>query len=184
MTDPPSTGSHRTTDELIAGMADIEASPRDIGVVELLVRRPATNLREVLDQADLDQTAGVIGDNWLASGAGSVDTHLTLMNARAIRLIAGDKGRWPLAGDQIYVDLDLSQSNLPPGARISLGEAVVEITAEPHTGCRKFVNRFGAEAMKFVNSEQGRKLNLRGIYAKVVQNGTVRVGDKAQVHGR
>jgi MOSC domain-containing protein YiiM len=99
------------------------------------------------------------------------------MNARVIALIAQDEDRWPLAGDQLFVDLDLSKTNLPAGTRLALGSAVIEVTAEPHTGCRKFVDRFGLDAMQFVNSEAGRRLQLRGINAKVVQGGTIRVGD-------
>jgi MOSC domain-containing protein YiiM len=103
---------------------------------------------------------------------------LNIMNARSTALVAQGRDRWPLAGDQLYVDLDLSGRNLPPGTRLALGTAVIEVTAIPHTGCSKFVSRFGAEAMKFVNSPVGRELNLRGICARVVEPGTVRAGDR------
>ena len=99
------------------------------------------------------------------------------MSSRAAALVAGDRERWPLAGDQLYVDLDLSDENLPPGTRLALGSAVLEVTDEPHTGCKKFTARFGLDAMVFVNSPVGRALNLRGINARVVESGTVRVGD-------
>jgi MOSC domain-containing protein YiiM len=106
---------------------------------------------------------------------------INIMNARATALVAGSKDRWPLAGDQLYVDLDLSGANLPPGTRLAIGSAVLEVTSQPHTGCAKFVARFGLDAMKFVNSPVGRELNLRGINAKVVTAGTIRVGDDVRV---
>jgi MOSC domain-containing protein YiiM len=99
------------------------------------------------------------------------------MNARAASLVAIEPERRPLAGDQLYVDFDLSLSNLPPRSRLGIGSAVIEITATPHTGCAKFVARFGADAQRWVNSPQGRELRLRGANARVVQPGTVCVGD-------
>ena len=99
------------------------------------------------------------------------------MNTRAADLIAQSRERWPLAGDQLYVDNDLSEDHLPPGTRITVGEVVFEIAHEDHTGCAKFAHRFGKDALKFVNSPDGAHLNLRGIYATVVQGGVVRVGD-------
>ena len=94
--------------------------------------------------------------------------------------MAQDRSRWHLAGDQLYVDLDLSEANLPPGTRLSIGSAVIEVTAEPHTGCSKFVERFGLDAMKFVNSRERKDLHLRGINARVVRPGVLRVGDSDQ----
>ena len=99
------------------------------------------------------------------------------MNARVAALLAGTRDRWQLAGDQLYIDLDLSYDNLPPGTRLDIGAAVIEITAQPHNGCGKFVERFGLDAMKFVNSEVGKAHNLRGIYAKVIKAGEIRSGD-------
>jgi MOSC domain-containing protein YiiM len=169
---------------LEAGLAEIRRAPRDAGTVELIVRRPAPEEREVVAEAALDPAAGLVGDNWLdrgsrATGDGSAhpEMQLTMMSARAAALIARAPERWALAGDQLYVDLDLSSANLPPGTRLAVGTAVIEITDQPHTGCGKFVRRFGVDAMKFVNTELGRELNLRGIYARVVTAGTVRTGD-------
>ena len=169
---------------LEAGLAEVRRAPRDAGTVELIVRRPGTEEREVVAKAELDPAAGLVGDNWRARGSrathdGSAhpEMQLTMMSARAAALIARARERWPLAGDQLYVDIDLSGANLPPGTRLEVGTAVIEITDQPHTGCGKFVRRFGVDAMKFVNTELGRELNLRGIYARVVTGGTVRAGD-------
>ena len=176
--------THLTTAELEAGLAEIRRSPQDEGVLTLIVRRPQTDAREVLPVGQLDIQEGLVGDNWRARGSGKTadgsahpEMQLNLMNSRVIALVAGDKDRWPLAGDQLFLDLDLSGENLPPGTRLALGSAVIEVTAIPHAGCQKFVTRFGADAMKFVNSPLGRKLCLRGINAKVVQSGTISTGD-------
>ena len=176
--------THRTPEELEAGLDHVRASPRDEGALRLIVRRPAVGEREVLDEAELDPVEGVVGDNWRTRGSsrtpdGSAhpDMQVTVMNARVVELVAGSPERWPLAGDQLYVDLDLSAANLPPGTRLALGSAVVEVTDQPHTGCGKFVERFGVEAMRFVNSPLGRRLHLRGINARVVRPGVVRAGD-------
>ena len=161
---------------------DVRSSPRDRGRVELITRRPEVDVREVVDEATLDPERGLVGDNWetkpsLATGAPNPLAQLTLMNARATALVAGERERWPLAGDQLYVDLDLSYENLPPGTRLSVGEAVIEVTGEPHLGCGKFAARFGVDALKLVNSAVGRELNLRGVNARVISGGTVRAGD-------
>jgi MOSC domain-containing protein YiiM len=168
--------------ELIAledGLPEIRRSPATDGRVELIVRRPAEDEREVLAEASLDPIEGVVGDSWRARANGSAnpDTQVTLMNARAAALIARTPDRWPLAGDQLYVDLDLSVANRPPGTRLHVGSAVIEVSTEPHRGCGKFSRRFGLDALRFVNSDVGRALNLRGINARIVTGGTVRTGD-------
>jgi len=172
-----------TTSELNAGIDEIRQSPRDSGIVRKIVCRPAVNERLELQQAQLDTRVGLVGDNWLdrgyskaADGRAHPDMQLNLMNARAIALIARDVDRWQLAGDQFFVDLDLSPSNLPPGTHLRLGDAVIVVTAEPHLGCSKFMQRFGRDAAQFVNSEVGKSLNLRGINARVVQSGGVSIG--------
>jgi MOSC domain len=178
------TVKHLTMEELEAGLADIRQSPKDNGVLRMLVRRPREGGREVLEEGILDLTHGLVGDNWKTRGSSSTpdgsahpDHQLNIMNSRAIALVAGEEERRPLAGDQLFLDLDLSAENLSPGTRLALGSAVIEVTAEPHNGCKKFLARFGPAALKFVNSPLGKQLHLRGINAKVVQPGRIRVGD-------
>jgi len=167
-----------------AGIDDVRASPATGGRVELIARRPEVDARELLEEATLDAEVGLVGDNWamkpsLNTGAPNPEAQLTLMNVRVAVLVSGgdDRERWAQAGDQLYVDLDLSYRNLPPGTRLQVGEAVIEVSAEPHLGCGKFLARFGVDAQKLVNSAVGRELNMRGINAKVVAGGVVRTGD-------
>ncbi|HET6920902.1 MAG TPA: MOSC domain-containing protein, partial [Jiangellaceae bacterium] len=155
---------------------EIRLSPSDVGTVELIVRRPAENERETLTEAHLDTTEGLVGDGWLADD-GDARRQVTVMNARVVSLLAGSRDRWPLAGDQLYVDLDLSVENLPAGTRVEVGDAVLEVSDEPHRGCKKFAARYGLDALRFVNSKVGYTLNLRGINTRVVRGGVVRPGD-------
>jgi MOSC domain-containing protein YiiM len=177
---------HVSTASLEAALDTIQGAPKERGELSLIVRRPRADEREVVDEAELNPAVGLVGDRWRARRGGGADsgTQLTLICTRVIEAIAGERARWPLAGDQLYVDLDLSAENLPPGTRLRIGTAVLEIAEEPHTGCGKFVSRFGLEAMKFVNSPRGRALNLRGIYARVVSGGRVRVGEAITVERR
>lgn len=175
---------HLTTDQLNAGLDHIKAAPADNGVLEMVLRRPAVGEREVLDTAELTLAEGVAGDTWNQRGSKRTDDggphpdmQLNIMNARVTALIAQDRDRWELAGDQLYVDLDISDDNLPPGTRLAIGSAVVEVTDQPHTGCAKFTQRFGLDAHRWVNSKDLADLHLRGINAKVVVEGTVRPGD-------
>jgi MOSC domain-containing protein YiiM len=175
---------HLTMEELHAGLDEIRSAPKDEGVLELIVRRPRPGERETLEEGALDVHEGLVGDNWKdrkstrsADGLAHPDMQVNIMSSRVIALISQDKARWHLAGDQLFVDLDLSAGNLPPGTHLRLGSAVLEVTDQPHTGCSKFVERFGLDAMKFVNSELGRQLQLRGINARVVQAGAIHTGD-------
>ena len=175
---------HLTKEQLEAGLDTIFQSPKNEGVLAMIVRRPVTEQREVLAKAELDIVEGLVGDNWRARGSSATadgsahsEMQINIMNVRVVDLVAQTKERWSLAGDQLYVDLDLSDENLPPGTRLAIGSAIIEVTAEPHTGCKKFVARFGLEAMKFVNSGLGKKINLRGINAKVIQSGYIATDD-------
>ena len=181
---------HLTLAELEAGLDGVRESPKDAGVLQLIVRRPAVDAREVLEEAELSTETGLVGDTWAVressrSEDGRAHPHmqLNIMNARAAALVAQDPERWALAGDQLYVDLDLSGENLPAWTRLQVGSAVIEITDQPHTGCKKFVERFGRDAMRLVNSPVGRALNLRGVNARVVQGGTIGVGDSIKKCG-
>ena len=176
-----------TMQELEAGLDTIRRSPKDEGVLHLIVRRPQSDAREVLQEGQLDLVDGLVGDTWkirgssrTSDGSSHPDMQLNIMNSRVAALVAHEKDRWQLAGDQLYVDLDLSDENVPPGTRLALGSAVIEVTNQPHTGCKKFVARFGLDALKFIESPEGKRLNMRGINAKVVQPGVIRVGDVAK----
>ncbi|HEX5828012.1 MAG TPA: MOSC domain-containing protein [Candidatus Limnocylindrales bacterium] len=163
---------------------DVAASPREAGVVQGIVRRPARDRREVVGEGELDPGMGLVGDDWLARGSRStpdgranLDAQLTLMSTRVLRAIEPDESRWALAGDQLLVDFDLSVDALPVGTRLGIGDAELVISEKPHTGCAKFSGRYGSDALRWLNSPAGRDLRLRGVYARVVRGGTIRVGD-------
>jgi hypothetical protein len=173
--------------ELEAGLDEIRSAPKDEGVLELIVRRPGVNDREILTEGELRLDEGLVGDSWkrrrsktTPDGSPNPEMQLNIMSARVIALVAPDRNRWQLAGDQLFLDMDLSAENLPAGTRLLLGSSVIEVTPPPHLGCQKFVARFGLEAMRFVNSPLGKQLHLRGINVKVVQAGMIRVGDVAR----
>jgi hypothetical protein len=175
---------HPTTVELTNGLDRILRSPSDEGGLKLIVRRRGESEREVLTEATLDRTEGLLGDTWRSRGSrrtpdrlADPKMQLTVMNARVAALVAVDDDRWKLAGDQLYVDLDLSEANLPPGSRLAVGSAVIEVTDAPHLGCKKFRERFGEDALRFVNSDVGRELRLRGVNTKVVGSGRLELGD-------
>ena len=175
---------HLTTQELADGIDHVLLSPKDAGSLELIVARPSVGKRKVLAEAVLDESEGLVGDSWLKRGSGWRGSkpadpvcQINVMNYRFALLVAGTRDRVPLAGDQLFVDLDLGPANLPPGARIKVGSAIIEVSAPPHLGCKKFVERFGIDAMKFANSEFGRSHNLRGVNARVISGGPIVTGD-------
>ena len=179
--------TNRTPEELETGLDHIREAPSDDGELLLIVRRPSEDMRETLEEGVLDPEAGLVGDCWAArgdpfsdDGSANVLAQLTIMNSRVLEVAAGPVERWPLAGDQLYVDLDLGVDNLPAGTRLRVGDAVVEITAKPHTGCTKFIQRFGLAAQRWVNSEVGTRLRLRGVNTQVVNPGAIRVGDRVR----
>ena len=178
---------HLSLSELENGLPEILRSPRDRGILRAIVIRPETDVRASLPQCELSPEGGVHGDDWakgcwmsLPDGRPHPDVQVTIMNARAIALIAEEEARWPLAGDNLLVDLDLSEDNLPPGTRLAIGATLLEITEVPHKGCKKFAARFGVDATRFVNSREGLRLHLRGIYARIVEPGVIAVGDPVQ----
>lgn len=175
---------HLSSQELEAGLDHILEAPADDGRLELIVRRPTIGDREILETGELNREEGLAGDSWsqrgssrMADGSPHPDMQLNIMNSRVIDLVAQSRSRWHLAGDQLFVDLDLSSENLPAGTRLAIGEAVIEVTDQPHTGCKKFTSRYGLDAMRFVNSPTRKGMNLRGICARVVEPGTIRAGD-------
>jgi len=176
--------NHLSITELETGLEAIRQSPKDQGVLKMIVRRPNVDGREVLNEGELNLEEGLAGDTWrerfsrrTADGSPNPEAQVTIMNSRTVALLAQSEERWPLAGDQLYVDMDLSDENIPAGTRLAIGSAVVEVTAVPHTGCDKFAARFGTDATKFVNSPEGKRLHLRGINTRVVRAGTIHVGD-------
>lgn len=171
---------HRTTAELDGHLDDILGAPTDNGPVEMIVRRPAEDERETIETGELDKEAGLVGDDWYRRGEPYLGAQLTLMNSRVVDAVAGGRERWPLAGDQIYVDLDISHENLPAGTRLEIGGALIEISDTPHTGCAKFAGRYGKEALRWVNVGEGKERRFRGVYAFVVEPGSFSVGDKVK----
>ena len=176
---------HRTTDELTAHLDVLRASPLVDGRLDLLLRRPAEGERELLTEAHLDEVQGLVGDDWVTrpcrltpDRSPHPDMQLNLVNARFSAFLSSDPVVRAGTGDQLHVDLHLSPGNVPPGTRLRIGDdALVEVTAVPHRGCVKFLRRYGEDVMRFVNGPTGRALNLRGVNARVVTGGVVRVGD-------
>jgi hypothetical protein len=175
---------HLSMTELEAGLDYVRQSPKDVGTLRMIVRRPQVDERELVQEAAITLEEGLAGDTWKTrgsdhtpDGSANLEAQITIMNARIIELLAQTEDRWALAGDQLYADFDLSDDNIPPGTQLAIGTAVVEVSAVPHTGCKKFSARFGVEAMKFVNSPEGKRLHLRGINTRVVKAGLIRVGD-------
>ena len=175
---------HLNIEQLEAGLDHIRSSPADSGPLLMIVRRPDIDQREVLSDGALDVDVGLVGDTWMDRGSASTpdgssnpEAQITVINSRALDLMAQSEDRWQLSGDQLVIDLDMSMENLPTGTRLSIGSAVIEISEKPHTGCVKFANRYGNDALRFVSTPLGRDMRLRGVNTRVVQSGTIRTGD-------
>lgn len=184
MTTSKDTANHLSLEQLNAGLDHIRRSPADGGTLLMVVQRPDVDQRNVVEEGRLDVDDGLVGDTWkdrgsasTADGSANPAAQVTVINSRAIQLMARSKDRWPLAGDQLVIDIDISEQNLPAGTRLSVGAAVIEISAEPHTGCLKFANRFGSDALRFVSTRTGQTMRLRGVNARVVKSGAIRAGD-------
>ena len=178
------TVNHLDMNGLEAGIDYILDTPADKGLVRMIVSRPETGIRKILKSASLDTIEGLIGDNWKDRGSSSTsdksadpETQITIMNSRVIELIAHSSDRWKLAGDQLFIEIDISRNNLPPGSKLKVGSAIIEVSGKPHTGCQKFSQRFGLDALKFVSTPMARELCFRGINARVMKSGIVTVGD-------
>ena len=174
----------RSTEELRAGLTEIRRSPTTGGRIDMIVARPSEGERVVLDLGEFTPQEGLVGDGWrdrgsrhTGDGSAHVGQQVALINRRFLELIAGSQERWSLAGDQLVVDLDLSVDNLRPGDQLAAGEVLYEVTDMPHTGCAKFRDRYGVEAVRFAISPDGKRLRLRGMYVRVVEGGAVRAGD-------
>lgn len=175
------TDLHVTRESLDGRLPELRSLDTDAGTLELIVVRPTEGERETPETAELTIEDGLVGDRWQAHGEtnGRVDRHnqLTIASTHLLGLIA-EPERWPLAGDNLLVDIGLDKANLPAGTRLAIGETVVvQISEEPHTGCAKFSARFGSDALKFINSPEGRELRLRGLNAQVIVPGTISTGD-------
>ena len=180
--------AHRTRAELEAGLAHVQASPRGAGTLDMIVVRPAIDQRRTPEAVTCTVEGGIVGDDWpqrgsrhTPDGRANPEQQVAVINARFLDLVAGGRDRWPLAGDQLVVDLDLSEDHLVAGDRLRIGAIEVEVTAHPHNGCDKFRDRFGLDAVRFANSPEGRRLHLRGIYVRVVVPGDLHVGDAIEV---
>ena len=184
MVHSPDIVTHLTIEQLDARLGDIRRSPADGGTLHMIVRRPDVDRREVVDEGSLDVEVGLVGDTWNVRGSRSTpdgspnpEAQVTIINSRALDLMAQSEDRWPLSGDQLVIDIDMSKENLPPGTRLSIGSAVIEISEKPHTGCVKFADRFGKDALRFVSTPLAMEIRLRGVNTRVVQSGTIRPGD-------
>ncbi|MEM6942438.1 MAG: MOSC domain-containing protein [Pseudomonadota bacterium] len=175
---------HRTRAELEAALPLILAAPKDGGRLDMIVSRPAPGERTLPQRARLTAEGGVEGDHWakgcwlsLDDGTPHPDVQICLMMSRMIRAIAGEEAHWPPAGDNLFIDMDLTPANTPPGTRLALGSVEMVVTPEPHNGCEAFIERFGREACVFVNTGPGKTHRLRGIYCRVTKDGDISVGD-------
>ncbi|HEY8179595.1 MAG TPA: MOSC domain-containing protein [Candidatus Limnocylindria bacterium] len=168
----------RTFEELESLWATVPSPPRERGTLRLVCRRVEPGVHETPDEAELSVEAGLVGDRWDATRDPDHEAQVTLMNATVAELVAADRQPLHEAGDNLIVDFDIGHDNLPPGSRVRIGETVLEVTDSPHTGCSKFSERFGQDALRWVNWRHWRERRLRGVNARVIEGGTIRVGDE------
>jgi MOSC domain-containing protein YiiM len=173
---------HLALPELEARLAALPAAPRDRGTLLLIVTRDADHRRDTPREAQLSVEGGVSGDRW-QHGSAEPDAQLAVMQIDVAKLLANGQ-TLTLFGDNLFVDLDLSAANLPAGSRLRMGAALVEVTPEPHDGCRQFRQRFGGDALRITADRTRRHRNLRGIYMRVVEPGRIAVGDAVLVVSR
>jgi hypothetical protein len=175
---------HLTLAELEAGLPEILQAPKDNGTLTGIVIRPEPGQRVELASCEVSLKLGTHGDNWSRGcwkttddGSPHPDVQICIMNARCIALIAQDRSNWAPAGDNLFIDMDLTPNNVPPGTQLAIGTAIIEITDTPHNGCDSFIARYGRDACIFVNTREGKQLRLRGVYGRVVRDGHLAVGD-------
>ena len=137
----------------------------------------------MLARTSITPESGIPGDAWGRQQCPAPEAQLAVMQIDIAELIANGQPL-TLFGDNFCLELDLSAANLPSGSRLRAGTATLEVTPEPHNGCRKFRERFGDAALRFVSKRELRHLNLRGIYMRVVEGGEIATGDLLQVLSR
>jgi len=155
----------------------VKASPKDGGVLKLIVLRLPDEQRQTPPRATLSAEHGVTGDRWSLKTNPDPLVQVSVMNSRFLEVIAGETERMNLAGDNLIIDLDLHIDNLPTGTRLRIGQALLEVTDSPHTGCKKFQRRYGKDALDITNTPEGSAMRLRGLLARVIRGGEVQVGD-------
>ena len=173
---------HLDFEELERLREALPPAPRDEGTLEVIYRRPRKGEREQLAEGELSLEQGLVGDRWVLDADRELERQLTLMQRVHAELVADGPERRALCGDNLLVDLELAEDNVPPGTRLAIGDAELEVTEVPHLGCSQFRGHFGEGALKWVNYKPTRALKLRGVNARILRGGTVRVGDPIRVH--
>lgn len=174
---------HVALDKLEAGFDGLRPPPGERGGLTAIARRSRDGSRELPVTAELSVADGLVGDAWSRRPPRDPNAQLTVMRQDIALLIANGQ---PLSlfGDNLFVDFDISGAHLPAGTRLRLGECLVEVTPEPHNGCRKFRDRFGQDALRFTALRRIRPHNARGIHWRVIEGGIIRIGDSIEVSSR
>lgn len=163
---------HLSLRELRAAWQDLPAQSADQGRLALICQRRPDGGRDTPDEARLTRAEGLVGDGWSRRPPRDPEAQIAVINHALAQLLANGQ---PVthSGDNLYVDLDLAAAHWPTGCRLQVGEAVVMVSPKPHNGCAKFHDRFGADALRFVQDSATRSRNLRGIYWQVVEDGRI-----------